>query len=265
MDRRILQASPVIPGATPGGSAGASAMKLLGVRADPLSGVRRRAALRAAASAQGAQGAEAVRAPDSAGFLGIDQAELTASVRAALAALLGEIDELRTEVGRLKARLHEAEDLADRDALTPALNRRAFMRELKRVATFARRYGSAASLIYFDLDGFKAVNDRYGHAAGDQALQAVAQRLAAQVRESDVVGRLGGDEFGVILAQADPVAAHAKAAALAAAIAAAPVNCGEWLAPVKVSYGVRQIDPDADPEQTLAEADAAMFARKRAG
>jgi diguanylate cyclase (GGDEF)-like protein len=237
-------------------------MKLLGVRADSLSGVRRRAALKAAALAQGG---EAVRAPDSAGFLGIDEAELTASVRAALTALLGEIDELRTEVARLKARLYEAEALADRDALTPVLNRRAFVRELKRVATFAQRYGSAASLIYFDLDGFKAVNDRYGHAAGDKALQAVAQRLAAQVRESDVVGRLGGDEFGVILAQADQGAAQAKAAALAAAIAAEPVDCGEWLAPVKVSYGVRQIDPDVDPEQTLAEADAAMYARKRAG
>jgi diguanylate cyclase (GGDEF)-like protein len=236
-------------------------MKLLGVRADPLSGVRRRVALKAAASAQGG---EAVRGPDSAGFLGIDQTELTASVRAALTTLLGEIDELRTEVGRLKARLGEAEQLADRDALTPLLNRRAFMRELKRVATFAQRYGSPASLVYFDLDGFKAVNDRFGHAAGDMALKAVAERLTAHVRESDVVGRLGGDEFGVILAQADPAAAAGKAAALAAAIAAEPIPCGEWLAPIKASYGVRSIDADADPEHTLAQADAAMYARKRA-
>jgi len=237
-------------------------MKLLGVRSDPLSGVRRRVALRVAAEAQGA---EAVRAPDSAGFLGIDEAELTASVRAALTALLGEIDELRGEVGRLKARLQEAESLADRDALTPVLNRRAFVRELKRVGAFAQRYGSPASLIYFDLDGFKAVNDRFGHAAGDLALQAVARRLAANVRETDLVGRLGGDEFGVILTQADLAAAAAKAAALEAAVTGEPVQCGEWLAPVRLTYGVRQIDPDADAEQTLALADAAMYARKRAG
>ena len=241
---------------------GRADMKLLGVRTDPLSGVRRRVALRAAAAAS-SDGA--VRAPDSAGFLGIDETELTASVRAALTALLGEIDELRQEVGRLKAHLNEAEDLADRDALTPLLNRRAFVRELKRVAAFAQRYGSPASLVYFDLDGLKAVNDRFGHAAGDLALQAVAGRLAAHVRESDVVGRLGGDEFGVILAQADLGAAQAKAASLAAAIAAEPVQCGDWLAPVKVSYGVRQIDPDADAEQVLAQADAAMYAQKRAG
>jgi diguanylate cyclase (GGDEF)-like protein len=237
-------------------------MKLLGVRADPLSGVRRRAALRAAADIQSG---EATRAPDSAGFLGVDETELTASVRAALTALLGEIDELRQEVGRLKARLQDAEDLADRDALTPVLNRRAFMRELKRVSAFAQRYGSPASLIYIDLDGFKAVNDRFGHAAGDLALKAVAERLAANVRETDVVARLGGDEFGVILAQSDLGAAAAKAASLATVVSATPVPCGEWLAPVKLIYGVRQIDPDADPEQVLAQADAAMYARRRAG
>jgi diguanylate cyclase (GGDEF)-like protein len=240
---------------------GRAEMKLLGVRADPLAGVRRRAALRAAAEAQSVDGA---RGPDSAGFLGVDETELTTSVRSALTTLLGEIDELRTEVGRLKARLNEAETLADRDALTPVLNRRAFVRELRRVATFAQRYGSPACLIYFDLDGLKAVNDRYGHAAGDQALQAVAQRLAAQVRETDVVGRLGGDEFGVILAQADRDAAHAKAQALATAVSATPVKCGQWLAPVRVSWGLRLIDPDADPEETLAQADAAMYAQKRA-
>src|SRR5690242_14568391 len=81
---------------------------------------------------------------------------------------------------------------ADRAALTPLLNRRAFLRELHRIRTFSQRYGAPASLVYFDLDGFKSVNDRYGHAAGDAALQAVAERLLANVRESDLVGRMGG-------------------------------------------------------------------------
>ena len=184
-------------------------------------------------------------------------------MQAALTGLLAEVDELRKEVGRLKARLTEAESLADQDGLTPLLNRRAFMRELRRVLTFAQRYGGPASLVYFDLDGFKAVNDRFGHAAGDLALRAVAERLAANVRESDVVGRLGGDEFGVILVQADVSAALAKAAALAAVIENDPVQCGEWLAPLKVSYGLRQIEPGVSAEQALADADAQMFARKR--
>jgi len=234
-------------------------MKLLGVRADPLSAVRRRTALQVA-SAQAAGSAQAV---DSASFLGLGESDLTPAVQAALTGLLTEVDELRKEVGRLKARLIEAEGLADQDGLTPLLNRRAFMRELRRVLTFAQRYGGPASLVYFDLDGFKAVNDRFGHAAGDLALQAVAGRLAANVRESDIVGRLGGDEFGVILVQADLSAALAKASALAATIESEPVQCGEWLAPLKVSYGLRQIEAGVTAEQALADADAQMFARKR--
>ena len=236
-------------------------MKLLGVRADPLSGVRRRTALQVASAQSGAASAPV---SDTATFLGLGEADLTPAVQAALAGLLVEVDELRKEVGRLKSRLTEAEGLADQDGLTPLLNRRAFMRELRRVLTFSQRYGGPASLVYFDLDGFKAVNDRFGHAAGDVALRAVAERLSANVRESEIVGRLGGDEFGVILVQADLSAALAKAAALAATIENEPVQCGEWLAPLKVSYGLRQIEPGVTAEQALAEADAQMFARKRA-
>jgi diguanylate cyclase (GGDEF)-like protein len=234
-------------------------MKLLGVRSDPLAGVRRRTALQVAS----VQAGTTAPVSDSATFLGLGEADLTPAVQAALTGLLAEVDELRKEVGRLKARLTEAEGLADQDGLTPLLNRRAFMRELRRVLTFAQRYGGPASLVYFDLDGFKAVNDRFGHAAGDLALKAVAERLSANVRESDIVGRLGGDEFGVILVQADVSAALAKAAALAAVIENDPVQCGEWLAPLKVSYGLRQIEPNVTAEQALADADAQMFARKR--
>jgi diguanylate cyclase (GGDEF)-like protein len=235
-------------------------MKLLGVRMDALAGVRRRPG----ASAPVLVAADETAAPtDSAAFLGLGAVDLTGPVQAALTTLLGEIDELRQEVGRLKARLVEAESLADEDVLTPLLNRRAFVRELRRVLAFTQRYGGPASLVYFDLDGLKAVNDRFGHAAGDVALQTVAQRLAEHVRESDIAGRLGGDEFGVILVHANQETAMAKAAALAAIVEAEPVACGEWLMPIRISYGVGQILPDATAEQVLAEADAAMYARKR--
>src|SRR5205085_9303110 len=99
------------------------------------------------------------------------------------------------------------------------------------------------SLAYFDLDGIKAVNDRFGHAGGDEALKAVSKLLTTHVRETDVVGRIGGDEFGAIMAQADGDAAAAKAAQLAAAIQSEPVQCGEWMIPLHVSWGVREIDP----------------------
>lgn len=234
-------------------------MKITAAASEPFSANRRRALLEA-----GAQSPAAAPVTDTSAFLGIPEAELTASVRAALAAMVSELDELRSEVARLKARLAEAEEAADRDPLTPVRNRRAFARELHRIATFARRYGSPASLVYFDLDDFKSFNDRFGHAAGDAALQAVAERLNANVRESDVVGRMGGDEFAVVLIQADRETAEAKAAALAALIEADPITFGDWSAPIHVSYGVREIDPAADPEVSIAEADAAMFVSKRA-
>jgi diguanylate cyclase (GGDEF)-like protein len=200
---------------------------------------------------------------DSAGFLGLTPAELTGPVQKALQTLLSELDALRSEVARLKAQLAEAEGLADRDVLTPALNRRAFMRELHRARAFRERYGSPASLVYFDLAGFKAVNDRFGHAAGDAALKAVAERLMANLRTSDVVGRMGGDEFAVILVQADAATAQVKAEALTRAVEATPIEFGEWSAPIHLSFGVHEIAADADPEAVVAAADAAMYARRR--
>ncbi|MFO1015582.1 MAG: GGDEF domain-containing protein [Caulobacteraceae bacterium] len=234
-------------------------MKISGPSSEAFSAIRKRALAQAGANVT--QGNLAV---DRTGFLGLAETELTPAVQGAIRTLMTEIDDLRGEVSRLKSRLQEAEVLADQDGLTPALNRRALARELHRVAAFSRRYGSPASLVYFDLDAFKLVNDRFGHAAGDSALKAVAERLKALVRENDVVGRMGGDEFGVILVQSDADTAEVKAAALAEAIRREPVNFGDWSAPLHLTWGVRQIDPDADPEQIIADADAAMYARKRA-
>jgi diguanylate cyclase (GGDEF)-like protein len=177
-----------------------------------------------------------------------------------VAALVAELAALRAELAETRARLAEAEGLADRDALTPLLNRRAFLRELARTQAFAERYGAPASLVYFDLDGLKAINDRFGHAAGDAALQAVAAQLMAHVRASDTVGRIGGDEFAVILAQTTGFQAEAKAAALAEAVADAPeLEPGVRLS---VSWGVAEIAGAHAPEAVIAEADAAMYAAR---
>lgn len=234
-------------------------MKISGARTPSLPETRRRLLV-----APDAKPASATPPADSAAFLGLSETDLTPAVQMALQTLLTEVDDLRAEVARLKARLAEAEGLADQDALTPLLNRRAFMRELNRIRTFAQRYGSPASLIYFDVDGLKGINDRFGHAAGDAALKAIADRLLANVRESDIVARMGGDEFAVILAQANRFTANAKAESLAARVAETPVQLGDWSAPMRLSFGVKDISPDADAEAIVAEADAAMYAMKRA-
>jgi diguanylate cyclase (GGDEF)-like protein len=172
------------------------------------------------------------------------------------------IARLRAELAATRARLAEVELLADRDPLAPVLNRRAFLRELHRTIAYCQRYGAEASLAFFDLDGFKAVNDTYGHAAGDAALKVVAATLSAHVRESDVVGRLGGDEFGVILAQADRAQAEIKAASLVEELEKAPVIFEGRAIRIGASFGVRPFEKGLEAAQMMAEADAAMFVRK---
>ena len=236
-------------------------MKIGGARAESFSAIRKRALAQAGAQATASSAAPA----DKTAFLGLTEADLTPAVQGAIKTLLTEVDDLRGEVSRLKGRLNEVEALADRDVLTPLLNRRAFVRELHRIGAFAARYGSPAALVYFDLDGFKAVNDRFGHAAGDSALKVVAERLLANTRETDIVGRLGGDEFAVILVQTDLDNAGVQAERLKQVIQATPVDLGDWSAPLRISYGVRAVEPGMDPEEALAEADARMFVRKKGG
>ncbi|MCA3720894.1 GGDEF domain-containing protein [Phenylobacterium sp.] len=234
-------------------------LKVTGSRNQPFSDIRKRALAQAGAKVAGRGPAK----PDQTAFLGLSEAELTPAVQGAIRTLLTEIDDLRQEVGRLKAQLTRMEILADEDPLTPVLNRRALMRELERIRTFSRRYRSPAALVYLDLDDFKAVNDRFGHSAGDLALRAVADRLKSQMTEGDLVARVGGDEFAVILAQAGLHAAEVRARNLARSLEAAPVQFGEWSAPLHVSYGVSEIHPDVEGEDLLARADAAMYARRR--
>jgi GGDEF domain-containing protein len=115
------------------------------------------------------------------------------------ALLLAEIERLKGDLVQAEGKIAELEVRADVDPLLDILNRRGFERELKRSLAYVARYGTDAALVFIDLDGFKAVNDRHGHGAGDALLKAVARQLTGHVRASDVVGRLGGDEFGVLM------------------------------------------------------------------
>ena len=195
-------------------------------------------------------------------IMGIPEAEFTPRVRAAILKLMEEVDRLRRELTRSQARIAHLEHLADEDPLAPIANRRAFVREMSRIMSYAQRYGTPASVLYFDLNGMKAINDSHGHAAGDEALLAVAKTLIENVRESDVVGRIGGDEFGVLMVHADQPAANAKAAALAELIAARPVHWQGHEIRLAVAYGAYCFKPDEDPTTALAEADRAMYDHK---
>src|SRR5262245_57794850 len=183
--------------------------------------------------------------------------------RAVGAQLAAEVERLERELATARAQLAELTVFAQIDPLTDILNRRGLERELKRSLAHVKRYGASAALIYLDLDGFKRINDRHGHAAGDAALKAVAMVLNRHIRESDVVARVGGDEFVLLLWSCSEAAALAKAEAIEVAIALMTVPNGEAVLPVGASCGVTRLLPLARPEDLLDRADRAMYARKR--
>jgi len=197
--------------------------------------------------------------------MGIPESEFTPRVRDAIMGLMGEVDSLRRELSQTRARLDEVEKTADQDHLLPLLNRRAFVRELTRYIAFTGRYNTPASLIYFDMNHLKKINDAHGHAAGDAALRHFAETLLSHVRESDCVGRLGGDEFGVLLTHANQDQALKKADVLAEALHATPTVWNGNEIPVSFSYGAFELKAGDNADIAMARADEAMYQQKKAG
>jgi diguanylate cyclase (GGDEF)-like protein len=194
---------------------------------------------------------------------GVAETELTPRLRQAIMGLMAEVEALRRELGDARQRIGYLERLADEDPLMPIANRRAFVRELTRMMSFAERYGSPASIVYIDVNNLGQINDDHAHAAGDAALLQVARVLLDNVRNTDVVGRLGGDELGVLLVQTDQQLAEQKAAQLAAAVAAAPLLWQGQEIPLSISYGVYSFRGGENAGDALDAADRAMYQAKR--
>ncbi|MES2859336.1 MAG: sensor domain-containing diguanylate cyclase [Pseudomonadota bacterium] len=168
------------------------------------------------------------------------------------------------EVTELREAERELEHLASHDPLTGLLNRHRLQRELTVMVENAEAAGEAFALLYLDLDGFKAVNDRGGHEIGDRLLREVGQRLRQGVRQSDVVGRMGGDEFVILLPRCrDEDAARKVGESLRAKLRprfSMPDGAIELDASVGVACFPRH---GRDPDALLAYADRAMYAIKR--
>jgi diguanylate cyclase (GGDEF)-like protein len=164
---------------------------------------------------------------------------------------------------RLKTALARESVLARADPLTGLPNRRAFFELGAAEIERARRYRRPISALFFDIDDFKRVNDRFGHEQGDALLRAVARALRAETRAADVCGRLGGDEFAMLLPETDAPAARAFAATLRERLLEAARQCG-W--PVTFSIGAATFrTPPADVGQLIAHADALMYTVKQRG
>src|SRR5689334_13983650 len=178
--------------------------------------------------------------------------------------LVEEISCLRGQVAQLQERVEQLDHLAHQDSLIDLPNRRGFLRELERLIARVSRYGAKGAMLFVDVDGLKAINDSFGHRAGDQALIQVADLLASGVRKSDVCARIGGDEFGILLENADEASAHETAGRLIDIIADCElVHDGDEL-PLSVAIGVGLIEPSDTAETVMARADEEMYRRKAA-
>ena len=168
-----------------------------------------------------------------------------------------ELAESRREAERLAV---ELEQQARTDGLTGLANRRCFDEQLERACASARRYGAPVSLLTLDLDDFKSINDTLGHAAGDEALKAVATACLSNTRNSDIVARIGGDEFAILLPNTSRNGANSVAAHIQHALGDRRDDAASR---IRVSAGTASATAGADAEQLLADADTEMYAHKR--
>jgi diguanylate cyclase (GGDEF)-like protein len=156
--------------------------------------------------------------------------------------------------------LDELRELARLDDLTGALNRRAFFVRVEEELARAQRAGTAVTLVLYDLDGLKAINDEHGHPAGDVALRRFAEHLSANLRSYDFVGRIGGDEFALLLIGIDPEAEARILSRLAATLASA----GPGSVDLHASFGTARYPDDGRTREVLVEvADRRLYEDKR--
>lgn len=178
--------------------------------------------------------------------------------------LIAEISALRGKVAQLQERVEQLDLLAHEDSLVGLPNRRGFIRALERLLDRMDRYDEQGAVLFVDLDGLKAINDTLGHQAGDEALIQVSRLLVGGVRKSDLVARIGGDEFAILLGHSTEDSARDAAHRLIETIAASEfTHCGQTL-PLSVAIGASAVHADDTPEAALARADEEMYRRKAA-
>jgi diguanylate cyclase (GGDEF)-like protein len=170
---------------------------------------------------------------------------------------------LERENAKLRTRIAELERLVSTDSLTPLFNRRHFMEEMERWCWRAHRYGGSFGLLYCDVDRLKAVNDVQGHGIGDDVLVGVANALLGAVRKSDIVARIGGDEFAVLLDTISLEQLGEKTASVRGLLDQLPLKTRGPTMKVSVSVGAQLIESGSRAADILEAADKAMYAHKR--
>lgn len=178
--------------------------------------------------------------------------------------ILALVNERERALNDLQDRVAELERLLETDELTGLLNRRGFEAAAQRSLSAATRYGEKGVLALIDLDGFKRVNDDYGHAAGDAALRLVGQILRENVRATDYAARLSGDEFAVLWVRAEPSAIARRLRELKSTLDSAALEWDEDTIAIKASVGTATYDSSTHFQDLVRRADKAMYRCKRA-
>jgi diguanylate cyclase (GGDEF)-like protein len=178
--------------------------------------------------------------------------------------MIAEISRLRAEVARLESRVEELDRLANMDALVPVANRRGLITTLDRFIARHERHGTPAALLFVDVDGLKALNDAFGHAAGDAALIHLTEMMVSSVRQTDMVARIGGDEFAILLDHADEQSARETTARLADKVAGCEFCFEGKCLPLSIAIGFTVVEDGDSPEAVLDRADEAMYVQKDA-
>ncbi len=189
----------------------------------------------------------------------LDLSSLSLEARDYVEGLQDEIARLNDRLAEQNLQIRELRREAIRDSLTGLLNRRGFQRVVERTLDFVRRYNSSVGLIYIDMNAFKTVNDTYGHACGDQMLRHVAGVIRATLRSSDVVGRIGGDEFVALLWKADEENSRETAARVVEALANSPMEFEGRKITASASIGVTRLLDGDDVDAVLDRADRDMY------
>jgi diguanylate cyclase (GGDEF)-like protein len=190
----------------------------------------------------------------------MDQRVMTADP----SALIAEISRLRGEVARLESRVEELDRLANMDTLVPVANRRGLIVHLDMMIARFERHGTPAALLFVDVDGLKALNDTFGHSAGDAALIHLTETMIASVRQTDMVARIGGDEFAILLDHADEDSARETAARLADQVADCEFCFEGTCLPLSIAIGFTPVQQGDSPLSVMDRADEAMYRHKDA-
>lgn len=173
---------------------------------------------------------------------------------------------VKQDITERKAMEAQLRQLSITDPLTGVENRRSFMLQLERLHARQRRHGHALSVLMFDLDWFKLINDQHGHAVGDEVLRHFTQLVGQRLRRSDHFGRLGGEEFAALLPDTTLDGAHTTAEMLRHSVAHFPAITAVGPVPITVSVGVAEVDAqDTEPNDVLVRADAALYQAKARG